>query len=230
MELRQYWLIIRKRIWIPVLLLGVVGGLSLALQFLRPDKPVYSTSMRFTVGVRPQEIEGEFNYDSYYAWLSSEYLADDFSAIVSSQAFAQDVNTHLAEMGSSLSVPSGVISGVTIAEKEHRILRVNVTWDDPGELADLSQAIITAIEQDGPRYFSPLGTPGALIKIIDQPSPPAPNPPSLTQRLDLPVRLLLALAAGIALVFLLDYLDTSVRNREEVETLGIPVLAEIPRK
>jgi capsular polysaccharide biosynthesis protein len=56
----------------------------------------------------------------------------------------------------------------------------------------------------------------------------SPVPPSLTQRLDLPVRLLLALVAGVALAFLLDYLDNSVRGREELESLGIAVLAEIP--
>jgi capsular polysaccharide biosynthesis protein len=46
----------------------------------------------------------------------------------------------------------------------------------------------------------------------------------------LPVRLLLALAAGIALVFLLDYLDDSVRGRSELEAMGIAVLAEVPKK
>jgi capsular polysaccharide biosynthesis protein len=75
-----------------------------------------------------------------------------------------------------------------------------------------------------------LGTPGALIKVIDPPSPPTQNSISLTQRLDLPVRLLLALAAGLALIFLLDYLDDSVRGKAELEAMGIPVLAEVPKK
>ena len=85
------------------------------------------------------------------------------------------------------------------------------------------------MEEDSPKYLTQLGTPGALINVIDEPSPPAANPPSLTQRLNLPVRLLLALAAGLALTFLLDYLDDNVRGRTELEALGIPVLAEVPK-
>jgi capsular polysaccharide biosynthesis protein len=75
-----------------------------------------------------------------------------------------------------------------------------------------------------------LGTPGGLIAAIDAPTPPAAIPPSLTQRLDLPVRLLLALVAGLALAFLLEYLDDNVRDRAELEALGVTVLAEVPKK
>ncbi len=226
MELKQYWHIIWKRAWIPVLLLVVVGGISGLTRQTPP--PVYSTGMRFTVGVKPQEIANQYNYDSYYAWLSSEYLADDMTAIVSSQAFADDVNHRLAEIGSPTQIPPGIIGGVTIAEKQHRILRLNLSWGNAAELADIARAVVLVMEQDSPKYLTQLGTPGALIHVIDQPSPPALNPPSLTQRLDLPVRLLLALAAGLALVFLLDYLDNSVRGRSDLEAMGISVLAEVP--
>jgi len=127
-------------------------------------------------------------------------------------------------------LPPGSIGGVTIAEKQHRILRLNINWPNAAELADIAQAVVVVMEEDSPKYLTQLGTPGALIDIIDPPSPPGENPPSLTRKLDLPVRLLLAFVAGIALAFLLDYLDAGVRGREELEAMGISVLAEIPRK
>jgi capsular polysaccharide biosynthesis protein len=37
------------------------------------------------------------------------------------------------------------------------------------------------------------------------------------------------LLVGIGLIFLLEYLDTSVRKRSEVETLGLRVIGEIPK-
>jgi capsular polysaccharide biosynthesis protein len=226
-ELRHYWQIIWKRAWVPALLLVVVAAASLLTN--QPPPPTYSTTMRFTVGVRPQEVANQYTYDSYYAWLASEYLADDMSAIVSSGAFATDVNRRLAELGSAVQIPPGSIGGVTIAEKQHRILRLNVSWGNAAELADIARAIVTVMEEDSPKYLTQLGTPGALINIIDEPSPPAANPPSLTQRLNLPVRLLLALAAGLALTFLLDYLDDNVRGRTELEAMGLTVLAEVPK-
>ena len=228
MELKHYWHVIWKRAWIPALLVGVVAVASWLTQQAPPT--TYSTSMRFTVGVKPQELADQYSYDSYYAWLSSEYLADDMTEIVKSGAFAADVNRRLAELGSAVQIPPGSISGVTIAEKQHRILQLNVSWGNAGELADIGQAIVAVMEQDSPKYLTQLGTPGALIQVIDEPSIPAANPPSLTQRLDLPVRLLLALGAGVALAFLLDYLDDSVRGRGDLEALDIPVLAEVPKR
>ena len=40
----------------------------------------------------------------------------------------------------------------------------------------------------------------------------------------------LVLGAGIALTFLLDYLDDRVRGKTELEAMGIAVLAEVPKK
>jgi capsular polysaccharide biosynthesis protein len=228
MELKQYWRIIWKRAWIPALLLVVVAAASLLTSQTPP--PTYSTTMRFTVGVKPQELADQYTYDSYYAWLASEYLADDMSAIVSSGAFAADVNRRLVDMGSAVQISPGSIGGVTIAEKQHRLLRLNVNWGNAAELADIATAIVTAMEEDSPKYLTQLGTAGALINVIDGPSPPAATPASLTQRLNLPVRLLLALAAGLALTFLLDYLDDSVRGRSDLEAMNVAVLAEVPGK
>jgi capsular polysaccharide biosynthesis protein len=54
-------------------------------------------------------------------------------------------------------------------------------------------------------------------------------PPSLSSQLNLPLRLGLALAAGLALAFLVDYLDPTVRSRAELEGMGLGVLGEIPK-
>lgn len=229
MELKHYWQIIWKRIWIPALLLVIVGVASLLTNQI--PSPTYSTSMRFTVRVEPQTLTDQFTYEGYYGWLASEYLADDLTAIVSSQAFAADVNRHLSELGSSLTLSPGVISGVTVAEKQHRIIRLNASWPNAAELGTIAQAMVQAMEQDSGKYLTQTNAPGgAVIALIDPPVPPAANPPSLTQRLNIPVRLLLALVAGLALTFLMDYLDDSVRGRPEVEGMGIPVLAEVPKK
>ena len=80
------------------------------------------------------------------------------------------------------------------------------------------------------KYFPQSSETNTTITLIDTTGPFLANPPSLRQRLDLPIRLILALAAGIGLTFLLDYLDDSVRDRAELEAMGITVLAEVPKK
>ena len=228
MELRQYWRIVRRRIWIPLVLVLVVAGISVFTA--KTPTPSYTASLRFVVSVEPERVEGQFNYDGYYAGVSSEFIADDLSEIVRSQAFTEDVNRRLSQMGSALQIAPGALSGATFADKHHRILQITITWPNPDELQELGEAIAQAVKEDSPKYIKQFSTFGSVITIIDRPTVATQIPPSLTQKLDLPLRLILALLAGIGLTFLLHYLDASVQNAEELEALGIPVLAEIPKK
>jgi capsular polysaccharide biosynthesis protein len=227
MELRQYGYIVWKRAWIIVALLVIVLIGSLALRVKPP--PLYQATLRFTVGVPPEPRTGNYyTYDRYYTWLTSEYIADDFSEVVKSQAFAQDVSAILAERQEDVIVSAGAIQGSTVAEKQHRILTVRITWGDPGQLQAIADAIEETLRENSNKYFAQLGSAGATVSIIDK-SPPMAVGQSLRERLDLPIRLFLALLAGVALAFLLDYLDDTVRDRAELEEMGITVVGEIPR-
>ena len=228
MVLKQYFNIVWKRIWIPVLLVVVVTAVSLWTQ--QTPAPVYTATMRFIVGVEPERVPDAFNYDGYYAGVSSEYVTDDFAVVVESHAFAEDVNRHLADMQSSVNVPPGTIKGLLFAEKQHRILTLNLSWGNPDQLAEIGQAIALALQQDGPKYLAQLTTFGGVITMIDPPSTPFPIPTPLSQRLDIPVRVILALGLGLALTFLMDYLDDQIHQRADLERLGLPVLAEISKK
>lgn len=226
MELRSYWRIVRRRIWVVIGLVLLVIAVSLFLRESTP--PVYQASLRFIVGVPPEPVRGNYyTYDRYYAWLASEYLADDFSEVVKSGAFAANVNARLQAANLEAQIPAGAIQGATVAEKQHRILTLLITWGNPVELEQIAQAAATTLQEDGAKFFGQLGEEQALIHLIDPPTITA-IPPSLRQRLDLPLRLLLAFIAGLFLAFLIDYLDDCVRDVQELEESGFAVLGAIP--
>lgn len=228
MELRQYWHIVWKRVWIIVALLVVVLVASLALR--AEPAPLYQATMRFLVGVEPEARTGDYyTYDRYYTWLSSEYLADDLSEVIKGSAFADDVSAYLAQGGEPITVLPGAIQGSTVAEKQHRILTLRITWGNADQLAAIANAAAEVLPQNGPTYFAPIGVEQARFTLIDRPVV-VPVGKSLRERLDLPIRLFLALLAGIALTFLLDYLDDTVRDQADLEAMGITVLGEIPRR
>ncbi len=104
---------------------------------------------------------------------------------------------------------------------------MHITWGDPGQLQKIAQAAAETLQQDGSQYFSQLGEDTALIHLIDPPVVTA-VPVGLRQRLDLPIRLALALLAGLFLAFLVDYLDDTVRDANELDALGLAVLGTIP--
>ncbi len=220
MELRNYWLILRRRWWVPVLLIVLVAALTPFTY--RPPAPVYQASIRFTIGVSAdRNVQGvDPLLTSYQA---SEYIRDDFVEILHSEMFASDVNSNLK--GMNLSIDKNVIQGSV--EKQHRIMSMTITWGDEKQAGVIADAAAKALETQNAKYFKQLGSEGATVTVIDGPDL-GPVPPSLRERLDIPIRLGLALVAGVLLAFLIDYLDDTVRDGSEIEAMGIKLLGEIP--
>lgn len=225
MELKEYGRLLRRRWWLVVVPIVIVLLVSLP-KALTPKAPTYQASMRFAVGVAPEPRAGSYyTYDRYYTWLASEYLVDDLAEVVKSHSFARIVSEELAGLG--IQVPVGAIRGSTQAGKLHRILTVDIVWGQEGELRDIANAAVKALQEHSADFLAQLGSENAQVSLIDPPTI-FPVGASLKERLDLPIRLFLALVAGVALAFLCDYLDDSVRERQEVETIGLTVLGEIP--
>jgi capsular polysaccharide biosynthesis protein len=157
--------------------------------------------------------------------MASEYLVDELTEIVGSEAFARAVSEELAN--SDLDLPTSTLRGSMIADRTHRILTLHLTWEDQAQLGEIANAAAKAIRERSADFLGQLGTADADIRLIDPPIV-LPVARSLKDKLDLPIRLFLALVAGVALAFLLDYLDDTVHDRAEVEALGLAVLGEIP--
>ncbi len=224
MELRQYAHIVWRRIWIPLGLLVVVLAGSLAWR--QPALPQFTASAKVLVDVPPlQEVEGMGFDPRLTAPQATEYLVDDFSVFVTGDAVAELVSQHLA--GQGIQVPAGAIRSSTASQQIHRVVEIRVTWADPDQALAILDATVEVLQRDAPTYFGRLGALQPAVRLFDGPRVDA-VPPGLSQQLDLPVRLLLAAVAGVALCFLLDYLDDSVRGRLELEAMGIRVLAEVP--
>jgi len=218
MELRQYWRIVWQRWWLIFTLVGIVLVVSL-ITAQEPDL-VYVATMRFAVGIEGSEpvnaASGEGRSD---AWLASEYLADDLSEVLKGGDFASRISERVG-----FEVPAGTI----FASREHRIMTVTVTWRDQIEVQSIAEAVGAAVQDGGSEYFPQLAGVEAEAVLIDGPGIGQVGR-SLTDKLDLPIRLFVALVAGVALAFLWEYLDDTVRDRTEIEALGAPVLGEIPR-
>jgi capsular polysaccharide biosynthesis protein len=224
MELRQYACIVWKRIWIPLGLLGVVLIASLASR--QPAPPQFTATAKVLVDVPPlQEVDGMGFDPRLTAPQATEYLVDDFSVFVTGDAVAELVSQRLA--GEGIKVPAGAVRSSTASQQVHRVVEIRVTWPDPDQALAILNATVEVLQRDAPAFFGRLGALEPTVRLFDGPRVD-PVLPGLSQQLDLPVRLLLALVAGVALCFLLDYLDDSVRGRLELEAMGIRVLAEVP--
>ena len=230
MELREYWAIVRRRWWLPVLC-GVVAFIASAAIGLR-GAAAYRTDLRVAISTVPSAIPAnQLYYDpTYYSNLSSEYLADDMSEFMHSEAFANEVRRELAT-GRNLNVDVNTIINSTRTKKTHRFIDVTVTSATPEDGKEIAESISRILSDQArvAQYLTALTAYNAHMAVISPPDTRRANTlPGLISEVAL--RTLIGLLIGVALAFLLDYLDTSVRSREDAEdVLRLPVLGTIPR-
>jgi capsular polysaccharide biosynthesis protein len=226
MELKDYARVIWRYLWLIVALVVVVGVGSFI--FRAQPAPQYQASVRFTIGVNAPPATQVTGYDPILtAYQASEYIRDDFVEIIQSDSFADDVNAALAKQGvGDIKVSRGNISAAV--EKQRRLMSMTVTWNNPEQAAKVAEAAVKNLGENNAKYFAQLGATGAMVAVIDKPGVSRVGA-SLREQLDIPIRVLIALLAGIALAFILDYLDNSVRDARDAEALGLRVVGEIPR-
>jgi capsular polysaccharide biosynthesis protein len=123
---------------------------------------------------------------------------------------------------------SEAIRAALASDSARSIMTLYVTWPDPEEIKVIAQAGIDVLRGQSQVYFPQLGAGKAGIIPLDG-IIVAPVAPPIATRLAPLFRALIGLIAGLALAFLAEYLDPTLRSRAEVEALGLAVIAEIPR-
>jgi capsular polysaccharide biosynthesis protein len=229
MELREYRQILIRRWWIPVALTVLVTLLSAwQLRLWQTPPPTYIASVRMLLGVEPLAEADVASYDPrYYAWLTSEYLVDDFTEVLRSELFAGAVNHRLAAQ--EIEIPAGLIRASATTGRQHRIIHLSLNWSDAAQLQAIADATVAELTENAATYFAQLGTERATVSLLDGPAV-ATVGPDLRRRLEFPLRVILALMAGIGLLFVVEYLDTSVRQPRDLEEVGLSVIGIIPKK
>jgi capsular polysaccharide biosynthesis protein len=180
----------------------------------------------------PQEnipkADQQDNYQdsSYFPWVASEYVVNALTDWVKTGTFADEVSKALADQG--VNIPAGSLYGHFSSDNVRSVMVMNISWPNDAELGKIANAAIYVMQNRSAAYFPQVSASDLNVVALDTPGI-APVPPSLTARLNPLIRLALGIAAGIGLAFLIEYLDPSLHDRTDVESLGFPVLAEIPK-
>lgn len=219
-ELRHYWEVLRKR-WVIVLILPIIAALTSGVISFYIIKPVYQASTTLIVGKKAAEsgLDATQMLDNNVL-LANQQLAKTYATIAQSRTVEQNV---IKALGLSLTV-EGLDSMISINPvKTTEILEIQVTNTNP-ELAasiantmsqEFSKAVIEIKKVDSVSIVDPAVTPAKPVK---------PN-----KQLNVLIAFVVGLMTSVGLVFLLEYMDNTVKTSEDIEKLlGIPVLGVIP--
>src|SRR5688572_20858145 len=163
MELRAYGAVLKRHARLIGLITLATIVISIAMALRGPS--AYTASMRLAISVVPDPRVGEFfKFDSYYAVLTSEYLADDLSELLRSEAFAADVS---AEMGNTVE-PEAIVN-LTRTKKTHRLLDVQVASGDPQTALAIAQAYERVLNTRLSEYLAFLQANNGFVRIVNRP-------------------------------------------------------------
>jgi capsular polysaccharide biosynthesis protein len=223
MELRQFWTIFRRR-W-PLVVVPALIVLALGLLSYRPAPPAYNAGVRFIVGQPP--IDGALTDEQrYYNWLTSEYIVNGLTDWVRGGRFAEAVAARIEEETGNRIAPQAIQSGMAV-DNARSMLTVSITAGDFETTRQIMNGVILVMTEENAVALPQLGGETAVLTQLDDPVV-TPISAGLRSQIDLPLRVALALFAGAGLALLAHYLDPTVRDRAELERLGIPLAGEIP--
>jgi capsular polysaccharide biosynthesis protein len=225
MELMLIIRVLLRRWWL-VLLPVVVAAVFVVPDFLRNRSAVsggFTTVVRYTASQVLDNPDRKGDYQDI--WLASELAVNALTDWVKTNSFAAEVAQKAADQGLKIDPDALAIT----SDNERSVGQVFITWNDEAQLKVIAQAAIGVLETRTQAYFPQLGDQPAQVRMLDAPQI-APAPPPIVDRFAPFIRIGLALLAGMGLAFLAEYLDPTLRRREEVEALGLTIVATIPKR
>ncbi len=240
--LTALWPILRRRWWI-VLGLPLLTAL-LTVLLTKPAPSSYRVDLAFAINVPESSLLP--GSDEGTRAKVAEAIVDDLARIIGRDVFAEAVANRLpADLARSRAPKDlvGMISSSLSADDRHRIIEIAVTGTAPpaaspeaeaalaSDLDHIARAVIEELEQQPEPWLSALGEDHVELTLIDRPDPAHRLPPSLRQRLDLPLRVIAATLLALALATLLHLRDPRLHDpAAAAQAAGAPILARIPRR
>lgn len=224
MDLQQLAKIIRRWGWlgaIPV----IVVGLMLAVSY-QPPSGTYQVTMRFTAGSVPADPLSP-DYDRYYAWLSSEYIANGLADFAMTSYFARGVADRLEEAG--IPVAPEAIQSAIVTDNAQSMLEVRLTWPDADQSVAVAEAVSAELLEAGPVFYPQMQGVGFVAQQVDVPHPVRVAPGLRSQLMGSALRLALAFVTGAGLILAAHYIDPWLREPTELTEQGLDIVGAIPR-
>ncbi|MHB8126285.1 MAG: YveK family protein [Desulfitobacteriaceae bacterium] len=219
-ELRQYWEVLRKR-WLIVVIIPLIAALTSGVISFFILKPVYQASTTLIVGKKASESTlNAGQMLDYSVLMANQQLAKTYVTIAQSRTVEQNVIMNL-----NLSLTVGGLDRLIAINpvKNTEILEIQVSNTNP----EMAASIANTMAQEFSKAvieIKKVDSVSIVDKAVTPTSPVKPN-----KKLNVLIAFVVGLMASVGLVFLLEYLDNTIKTTHDVENiLGIPVLGLIP--
>lgn len=213
MTLLEFFKLLRKRLWLLILLPVMLGGIMVVVSQRMPDQYTAETSMY--VLARTETQEGTTSSSSQFSDLSAgQMLSNDVATIITSRRVQTDVASELG-LDNLTGYSFGVESSTTT-----RVITLGVTGPSAEEAAAIANAMVADVSTVAADIMSVQS-----VNVIDYATVPT-SPSGPRRNLYVLGGAFVGIILAVVLIVLQDAFDTRIRSEEGIERrVGAPIVA-----
>lgn len=218
MELKDYLKVLLKRKWIIISVTLVATILSAVVTLFVIDK-TYKADISVIIGQDPQ-LRAENPKQSVNDIMMYKQMVKTYSEFSKSRKVLDDV---IYKLNLNMNANT-LLTKISVSPKaDTEFLTISVKDKDPEMAKRIANQIAFSLKEvsnDVKKMDN--------VQILDEAQFPK-NPSSPNTKMNIAIAFVLGLMISIGIVFLIDFLDDTVKTDEDIEALlGIPVLGTIP--
>lgn len=205
-----------KKRWKMIALITILATVIAGVVSFFVIDPVYEASTKLFVG---KEENSEESYNSNDIAMYQKLLKTYSETIKTRDLLTSAIKDSKYDL--EVGAVSSAITVVPVADTQ--ILQIKYQSKDPKE----AEIMLKAISNNFIKTAKEL-VPNGNVRTIEAVEMPE-NPISPNKKMNIAIAFLLGLMVSVGLVFLLEYMDNTYKNKEQLENeLGLPVLGTIP--
>jgi capsular polysaccharide biosynthesis protein len=218
-SLREIFGVIQRRLYIVLIATVTIAGAGIAWSLVQT--PMYEASIKVLIGQEQgNSTPGTLGADVQGLQQITRTMAEAITTYPVAEAVISQQNLRVS--------PNDLLEEYMSAQQIPNTQFIEVSYTDPSP--EKAQGVANAIGEIFSERVSEVSpSSNAVTATVWEPAQMPENPVSPNLMLNTAVAILLGLASGVGLAFLLEYLDDSWRSPEEAEQVsGVPTFAVIP--
>ncbi|MCM3597502.1 Wzz/FepE/Etk N-terminal domain-containing protein [Metabacillus idriensis] len=217
-SLKELFQTLKKRLSLIIIITAIAAATSGIISYFILT-PIYQSSTQILVNQAKSDQQA-FQYNEVQTNLQ---LINTYTVIIKSPAILDKVidqlklDTTSSELNKKVAVSS---------EQDSQVVTISVEDEDPKKSAEIANTVALVFKKEISKIMSVDN-----VSVLSQaevgidPSPIKPRPV-----MNIAIALVVGLMAGVGLAFLLEFLDNTIKNEQDIEKhLGLPVLGAITR-
>ena len=210
-------LLMLKKRWKMIVAITIMATITSAIISFKVLKPQYEVSTKVFIG--KENVEGQaYNQSDVMMY---QKLMKTYSQTIQTKDL---VSNSLKDVKTSLTTTDILNNLTVVAADDTQILQIKLKGLNPNEI----KTVIDSITNEFIELSKEL-VPNGNIKVIETSQVPT-EPISPNKKMNIAIAFLLGLMVSCGICFLLEFLDDTFKNKDELEReLEIPVIGSIPR-